>query len=1053
MKERSHFLRPYAAKAQGARSSGALHRYLKTRFLPGLALLSTLSFLGVSTLPAAAQAQRQEQAPVKGAVTGRVVDQGGAGIPGVNILTEDKSQWAVTDEEGYFAFAKPLAKDLPLHFTSIGMRPLTYIYAGERALRIVMTEDVSRLDAVVVTGVVDKRKDSFTGSASTFTAEELKSVGTQNIIASLKTLDPAFNVLESREFGSDPNRMPDIEIRGKSSLISTRDQLAEDPNQPLFILDGFESSLEAVYNLDMNRVASITILKDAASTAIYGSKASNGVVVVETIKPKAGRLHVSYNGSANVSWADLSSYNLMNAAEKLQFEQMVGKYSSSTPRIQIELDKLYNSKLADINRGVDTYWLADPLRTGLNHRHTLYAEGGEGAFQFGLGLSYNGISGVMKASQRDNLSGHIDLTYRLKKLQFVNKFSLDNTPFSNPIVGFAEYANANPYYLKYNEQGEVERWLEYNEYVEAGNPLYNASLNSYNKGGSLAFSDKFIMEYSPVKELKIRARVGITHSQGSTEVFTSPQASQFVNVDFTERGTYQYGGSQSNKYEGELTATFGKTFGRKHLFNLAAGAYASQQDAKTHGYTAVGFPVGDYTLPSFANSYPDGGSPGYSETTTRAMSAYAIGNYAYDNRYLMDFSYRVNGSSVFGVNKHYIGTWALGLAWNLHNEKFISEHIPGITMFKLRASVGNPGNQNFSSSSTLTTFRYNFNSFNYFGMTTSLAQLGNPDLEWQTTLDRNVGLDLTLFNNRLTLNGDYYYKTTDPLLIAIDMPASTGATGNVIYKNFGKQTSQGYNAQATYYIFRQMERRFWWSVRGMIRHGVSRLDGIGNRLESFNEAGREGDQSGQNRTTKRFYDGADPDAIWAVRSAGIDPSTGRELFFTKEGGLTYDFSYDDEVIIGSDRPIIEGVIGSSFSWKGFSLNFDFRYRQGAYSFNSVLFNKVENISTGQLRYNQDKRALYDRWQKPGDMAKYKDIANSQSTPMSSRFVQRDNSFSLESLRVGYEFDSLTAKKLGLSSLRLNAYMNDIFRITSIKQERGTSYPFARSVSFNISFTL
>ena len=238
-----------------------------------------------------------------------------------------------------------------------------------------------------------------------------------------------------------------------------------------------------------------------------------------------------------------------------------------------------------------------------------------------------------------------------------------------------------------------------------------------------------------------------------------------------------------------------------------------------------------------------------------------------------------------------------------------------------------------------------------------------------------------------------------------------------------------------------------------LRNGSSELNGIGNRLESFNTSGREGDQNGQNKSTKRYFDGADPDAIWAVRSAGIDPATGREIFIKKNGELTYDFSYDDEVIIGCSRPKVEGVLGSSFSWKGFSMNFDFRYRMGGYSFNSVLYNKVENITTSQLKYNQDKRALYDRWQKPGDIAKFKNIADSQSTPMSSRFVQKDNTLTLESLRVGYEFKPEIARKVGVSSLRLNAYMNDIFRISSIKQERGTSYPFSRSVSFNLSLTL
>lgn len=234
-----------------------------------------------------------------------------------------------------------------------------------------------------------------------------------------------------------------------------------------------------------------------------------------------------------------------------------------------------------------------------------------------------------------------------------------------------------------------------------------------------------------------------------------------------------------------------------------------------------------------------------------------------------------------------------------------------------------------------------------------------------------------------------------------------------------------------------------------LRTGTTKLSGIGNKLESFNSKEREG----ENRSTKRYYDGASTDDIWVVRSAGIDPATGREIFIKKNGELTYDFSYDDEVIVGNSRPTVEGVLGTSFSWKGLSVSADFRYRIGGYSFNSVLFNKVENISTSSLIYNQDKRALYDRWQKPGDHAQFKDIANSVSTPMSSRFVQRDNSWSLESLRIGYEFSPELARRCGMGSIRLNAYMNDIFRLTTIKQERGTSYPYARSVSFALSLTL
>ena len=190
--------------------------------------------------------------------------------------------------------------------------------------------------------------------------------------------------------------------------------------------------------------------------------------------------------------------------------------------------------------------------------------------------------------------------------------------------------------------------------------------------------------------------------------------------------------------------------------------------------------------------------------------------------------------------------------------------------------------------------------------------------------------------------------------------------------------------------------------------------------------------------------------MWAVRSAGIDPATGREIFIKKDGSYTYDFSYSDEVKVGVDRPKVEGTFGTSLTYKGVSVNFDFRYRYGGQMFNSALFNKVENITSSGLNNNQDKRAYYDRWKKPGDHAKYKAINLNGSTQMSSRFVEDDNTLALESFRVGYEFDQSVIAKFGLKALRLNAYMNDVFKISSIKTERGTEYPFARSFSLSIS---
>ena len=279
-------------------------------------------------------------------VRGKVVDENKLPIPGVSVRLGGTSMGTATDVDGKFKLFVP-ADTATLVVSFIGMKTevvkIPRLKAGveQKELTIVLREEDVKLEDVVVTGIFTRKKESFTGSASTYSAAELKTMGTQNILQSLKTLDPAFAILEDNQFGSDPNRLPNMEIRGKSSMLGLRDELDADPNQPLFILDGFESTLAAINDLDINRVASITILKDAASTAIYGSKAANGVIVVETVKPEAGKLQVSYTGNMNLSMPDLSSYNLMNAREKLEFERLAGRFepASWSTTSEVELNR------------------------------------------------------------------------------------------------------------------------------------------------------------------------------------------------------------------------------------------------------------------------------------------------------------------------------------------------------------------------------------------------------------------------------------------------------------------------------------------------------------------------------------------------------------------------------------------------------------------------------------------------------------------------------------------------------------------------------------------
>ncbi|MCX4368580.1 MAG: SusC/RagA family TonB-linked outer membrane protein [Duncaniella sp.] len=1015
-----------------------------------IGLFMILFMLAISPLHLGAQVavggEGSKQQTKASVVSGQVFDTDGEPLAGVTIRNvKSKSAGCITDIDGKFRL--PVSGSTRIAVSYIGKKPIEMNVTPGKPVKIIMEDDESKLSEVVVTGIYSRNKESFTGSSKTFDSSELKGVGSQNVIQSLKTLDPAFTVLESNEFGSDPNRLPDLEIRGKSSIVGLKEEFGEDPNQPLFILDGFETTLRTIMDLSMDRIQSVTLLKDAASTAIYGSKASNGVVVVETKAPEMGRLKVSYNGTFQYSWADLTDYNLMNAAEKLEFERLSGNFENASADFQENLQIRYNRLLANIRSGVDTYWLSEPLRDGLNQRHNLYLEGGSSELRFGLGVNLNKITGVMKNSDRTTGGGYLDITYRLGSLRFMNKLTVDYMENHNPIVAFSEYANANPYYPKRNADGSVEMWLESPDMdgfpsvsPSVGNPLWNASLNSYDRGNSLTVRNNFNLEWRPIDELMVRARVSVGKGVAETEKFISPQDTRFNGTELLKKGSYNDNRTDDFSYDGDFTVTFGKNFRQSHQVNAVLGASIREGQSKMKAFSAVGFPEGDFTTPGFANQYPTGGKPSYSESKSRGVNFYFNGGYAYKNKYLVDVNYRLDGSSVFGSNRQFTTTWAVGLGWNLANEAFVQNATDIFNMFKIRGSIGNPGNQSFGSFNSITTYKYNNWMLNNFGTGVLIDAFGNPDLDWQKTIDLNIGLDLSMFN-RLHLTFDAYRKNTDPLLANIGIPLSVGISQRL--ENIGQQINTGMSGTLRYAIIYKPKQRINWTMS---------LSGATNRAE-YRKIGAKLDQYNRENITKnltRYRDGGSPTAIYAVRSAGIDPATGKEIFITADGSYTFTHSYNDEVVVGDTRPDIEGVFGNTFYWKGFSASIHMRYSLGGKAFNTTLYQKVENISASGLQYNQDKRALYDRWQKPGDIAQFKGIREYYAVnPMSSRFVQDNDYLTIESVRVGYELPYKWTRFIGAQGMTVNAYMNEIARWSTIKDERGTSYPFARSMTLAV----
>ena len=984
---------------------------------------------------------------------GKVIDSSdGYPLIGVSVLVQGTKYGTSTNVEGNYELRVPDSR-CEVTFSYIGYEDEVKLYTTKNASsfsRIVMYMNSTELDDVVVTGVYERKKESFTGASATFKTDQLKSVGSGNVLQSLKTLDPSFKMMENTQFGSNPNMMPDIEIRGKTSVMGLKEEYGTDPNQPLFILDGFETTLETIMNLNMNRVASVTVLKDAASTAIYGSKASNGVVVIETKAPARGRLQLSYKGDYGVSVADLSDYNLMNAREKLEFETLAGVYKDNMgdPFNQIRLDNLRNERLKEIERGVDTYWLSEPIRTGITHKHNLYAEGGEDKIRYGIGISYGDVDGVMKGSDRQTLAGNVDLIYRTGRFQFSNKLTIDWLDTSDPVVSFAEYAHANPYYRKTSADGKVSRYLYYPEDgvddYPVANPLWNAHLNNWNRAGSFGFTDNFIFEWFVTEGLRMKAKFGLTKTDDVEQMRLSPEHTQFDDVGETEKGLYSHTNISQLVYEGDVAVTFGKLLAKKHMVNAVGGFNFSSNRRQIHGYSANGFTDDLFDAASFANGYPSGGKPQYSESLKRAVSFYVNGGYAYDERYLLDFNYRFDGASMFGTGNRFRNTWSLGTGWNLHKEAFMRDNA-FFNFAKIRGSVGNPGNQNFAAYQAFSTYKFNGWMTNVFGTGVILNALGNSDLAWQETVNYDIGTDLTLWGERMNLTFDYYWKNTDPLLAVITTPGSMGVTS--VAMNAGSQKTHGWEATFRISPVYRPSEGINWNISFNATSSKSMYAGIGDSFSALNESGK-----ASLAGTTRYYDGGSPTAIWAVRSAGIDPATGQELFIKKDG--TYSFTYDvnDEVVVGDMQPKVEGLFGSTLYFKGFSAGCYFRYRWGGQVFNTSLFQKVENIGTEEVYNNQDKRALYDRWSENNREAYFKGISMVQKTEKSSRFVMDDNALIGESFNLGYEFPDRLIRRSGISALNLQLTMTDAFRATSVRVERGIDYPFARTVTMAVGIT-
>lgn len=982
-------------------------------------------------------------------------------IPGVSVLIKGTTIGTATGGDGGYTLKVAATENLVLIFFSIGKKSMEIPYTGQTELNATLEDDVEEIGDVVVTGIFNRPRESYTGAVTTVTSKELQSYRGQNLIQTLRNIDPAINMLENNLEGSNPNALPEITIRGSSSLPLNVQELNEGQkynlNTPLIIMDGFEISLTKLLDYNDDEIQSINILKDASATAIYGSRGANGVIVIISKQPTPGQLRINAKFSMELEMPDLSSYDLLDAAEKLQLEKEHGFYDyiNLGPSTNIKLKEVYYQRYRDVIEGTDTYWLSKPLRTGVTHRYNIRLDGGSQEFRWGVTTAYNRVNGVMKNSYRENFNGQIMLQYQHRNVVFRNQSEVGiNKGVESDYGTFAEYATMNPYYKLYDDKGMlVKNFTNSSGTANVPNPLYNATLNSINESGYTQIINNFSIEWNMAQGLTLRGKFGISKQTSTQDRFIPPghssylSSSQYATGDAVlERGRYTYSTGETNSFDASVTLGYTKTFNEKH--QVYAGLDWSLLQRKTYTYTFEGIGYNNDKLNSIGNAmFYGNGKPQESEEYTRSVGFTGNVNYTYDFRYFADASFRMDGSSQFGTDKRFAPFWSIGLGWNLHNEAFLRED-ETINTLRLKLSYGETGSQQFSAYQAMRTFKYYLDDRygNWGGA--YLMGLGNEDLKWQVTDQFNVGTEIAILNSRLTAAFDYYIKKTTNLISALEITRATGFDSYMT--NIGGVKNTGFEGSLGGYLIRDTERDIAWTLNGKIAYNKNEITKLSEEIKRQTEEYLQQDVD----VSTLFYEGRSQNALYAVRSLGIDPSTGQEVFLDKNDQVVYEWKPSDKVYLGENTPLYRGNISTMFRYKNLTLNLSFAYHWGGVTYNSTLVSKVEMLRSAIPRQNVDRRVLTDRWGKPGDIAQYKKIPAAGKTDLqtraSSRFVMKDRVFQLQTASVEYRFEDDWLKKAGVSHARVGLNMSDLFYISSVKRERGINYPFSRRVGASLS---
>jgi TonB-linked SusC/RagA family outer membrane protein len=934
----------------------------------------TLLFLIFSFLSWCSLAQ---QRTVHGKVTGA---DDGTGQPGVNVVVKGTPRGTVTDSDGQYSI--DVAPEDVLVFTFIGMLPQEITVGTREAIDVALASDVRELSEVVVVGYGTEQKRLMTEAVGVVKADQIKDLPVPTIDGVLQ--GQATGVQVSQNSGT-PGGAMSVRIRGNTSLSGS--------GQPLYVIDGIPiitgdyaqigyegQGINALSDLNPNDIESLSVLKDAAASAVYGARASNGVVLITTKRGKTGKSTVNFNmykGFQQV-WNRL---DMLNAAQWKDYRKdLTGVEPPDT--------------------GADVDWQDQIFRTAPMSNYELSTTGGNDKTKFFISGNYFDQDGILIGTDFKRINGRINVDHKVSdRLNLGTSIGLTYSK-SNRVEGDASLHGPLPNGIStpavisvYNPDGSYNQSGPYSNAVSIANEATNENFTYRTLGNVFA-------DYRILPGLTVTSKWGVDfyNLREHAFEFNTVQGQKYNGLGFeTYTNVLNIVSNNMLRYE----TSFGQ-------HNLDAVVGYSFEKRETRSSYMRGQDYADENL-QYINSAATKVDVTASALDHGLRSYFSRLNYNYNGRYIVSLSGRIDGSSNFGPN-HKNGFFpAASVAWRMAEEDFIKDNLSMVSELKVRASYGLLGNED------LTPFSYQamYGTASYHGQPAIYpSQIPNPDLKWETTAQFDVGIDAGLFDDRVTLSFDYYNKQTKDLLQARPVQPSSGFSS--AYQNVGELENKGIEISLGY------NNRFGdlqWTSRLNVsanRNKVTKLYG-GQPLD----AGRGGNRIMEGQPIGVFYD---------FKSLGVDPSTGDIVFAdTNHDG---EITTDDRTVVGNPNPKFIGGFTNTFNYKSFDLSIFLQWSYGNDVFNgSRLY--LESLQRGD---NQT-TAVLRRWKKPGDIT---DIPRATSDPVaaannvraSSRFVEDGSYLRVKNVTIGYTLRRKFSDKIMLSSVRIYASAQNLFTFTN-----------------------